>query len=52
MQEALKARDNPSFRTALGMSLVNSGQAAGGIVELEVAYKKDPRQTQAAENCF
>jgi len=48
MQQALKTQDNPNFRTALGMSLVGGGQAANGIVELEAAYKKDPRQTQAA----
>jgi putative PEP-CTERM system TPR-repeat lipoprotein len=48
MQEALKTRDDPSFRTALGMSLVRGGQSADGILELEAAYKKDPRQTQAA----
>lgn len=48
MQEALKAQDNPAFRTALGMSLVRGGQAADGIAELEAAYRKDPRERQAA----
>lgn len=48
MQEALKTQDNPAFRTSLGLSLVGSGQAANGIVELEAAYKKDPSQKQAA----
>ena len=48
MQEALKAQDNPAFRTTLGLSLVGEGQTASGIKELEVAYKKDPRQLQAA----
>jgi len=48
MQEALKAQDNPAFRTTLGLSLVGDGQTASGITELEAAYKKDPRQLQAA----
>ena len=48
LQQALKAQDDPSFRSALGLSLVGGGQADNGITELEAAYKKDPRQTQAA----
>jgi putative PEP-CTERM system TPR-repeat lipoprotein len=48
MQEALKAQDNPAFRSTLGLSLVGEGQTASGIAELEAAYKKDPRQLQAA----
>ncbi len=48
MKEALKAQDNPAFRTVLGMSLVRTGQAADGVAELEAAYKKDPKQIQAA----
>ena len=48
MKEALKAQDNPAFRTTLGLSLVGEGQTANGITELEAAYKKDPRQLQAA----
>ncbi len=48
MQEALKAHDNPAFRTTLGISLIGDGQTANGIAELESAYKKDPKQTQAA----
>lgn len=47
MQQALKTQDNPAFRTALGMSLVGSGQAGPAATELEAAYKKDPNQTQA-----
>jgi len=47
LKEALKTQDAPSFRSALGLSLIGSGQAASGIPELEAAYKKDPRQTQA-----
>jgi putative PEP-CTERM system TPR-repeat lipoprotein len=48
MQEALKTRDAPEFRTVLGLSLIRSGQAGPGVMELEAAYRKDPRQTQAA----
>ena len=47
MQEALKAQDNPAFRTALGLSLIGAGQSANGAAELEAAFKKDPRQIQA-----
>lgn len=47
MQDALKAQDNPAFRTALGLSLVVGGQANTGLTELELAFKKDPRQIQA-----
>jgi putative PEP-CTERM system TPR-repeat lipoprotein len=48
MQDALKTQDNPAFRTVLGLSLVGAGQSASGLTELEMAYKNDPRQTQAA----
>jgi len=48
MQQALQAHDSPEFRTVLGISLIRSGQMGNGIAELETAYKKDPRQTQAA----
>lgn len=48
MQQALASKDTPEVRTVLGMSLLQSGQSASGIKELESAYKKDPRQTQAA----
>ncbi|MDN3920131.1 XrtA/PEP-CTERM system TPR-repeat protein PrsT [Roseateles violae] len=44
MQEALRAKDDPRFRTALGLSLMRSGQASGAIAELEKAFKTDPRQ--------
>lgn len=47
MQEALKTKDTPEFRTMLGMSLIQGGRAGSGMTELEAAYKKDPRQTQA-----
>lgn len=48
MQQALETRDDPAFRTVLGLSLVRSGQAASGTAELETAYQKNPQQTQAA----
>ncbi len=48
MQEALKAQDHPSFRAALGLTLLGDGQKSNGRAQLEAAYKKDPRQTQAA----
>jgi putative PEP-CTERM system TPR-repeat lipoprotein len=48
MQQALQAQDLPEYRSALGMSLIRSGQAGSGMTELEAAFKKDPRQTQAA----
>lgn len=48
MQQALQSKDTPEYRAVLGLSLVGSGNARDGIPELEAAYKKDPRQTQAA----
>ena len=48
MQQALQTQDRPEFRSVLGLSLIRSGQADSGITELEAAFKKDPRQTQAA----
>lgn len=48
MQKALQTQDRPEFRSVLGLSLIRSGQAGSGITELEAAFKKDPRQTQAA----
>jgi len=48
MQQALQTQDRPEFRSTLGMSLIRSGQAGSGMAELEAAFKKDPRQTQAA----
>ena len=47
MQQALKTKDNPAFRTVLGLSLIRSGQGGSGIAELEMAYKQDATQTQA-----
>lgn len=48
MQKALESSDAPEFRTVLGLSLIRSGHTETGISELETAYKKNPRQTQAA----
>lgn len=47
MQQALQVQDSPATRTALGLSLIRSGQAESGMAELEAAVKKDPRQVQA-----
>lgn len=47
MQEALKAKDSPDYRTALGLSLLQSGQATVAEDQLEKAYKADPKQTYA-----
>ncbi|MFX1678234.1 PEP-CTERM system TPR-repeat protein PrsT [Mitsuaria sp. CC2] len=47
MQEALKSRDAPEFRTALGLSLMRGGQSGDAVGELEKAFQRDPRQTYA-----
>lgn len=47
MQDALRAKDAPEFRTALGLSLMRSGQAGNAVAELEKAFKADPQQTYA-----
>ncbi|MGM9480512.1 XrtA/PEP-CTERM system TPR-repeat protein PrsT [Roseateles sp. NT4] len=47
MQEALRAKDSPEYRTALGLSLLQSGKAAPAAEELAKAYKADPKQTYA-----
>jgi cellulose synthase operon protein C len=47
MQEALKAKDSAEYRTALGLSLLQSGQSAMAEDQLAQAYKADPRQTYA-----
>lgn len=47
MQDAIKARDLPEYRTALGISLLQGGQGALAATELEKAYKADPNQTYA-----
>ena len=47
MQEALKSRDEPGFRTALGLSLVGAKQPRQAQLELEQAWRKDPTQVRA-----
>lgn len=44
MQAALRAKDAPEFRTALGLSLLRSGQSADASGELQKAFKADPKQ--------
>lgn len=48
MQDALRRKDDPELYTAYGLSLMGSGQSTNAIAQLETAYKKDPRQHQAA----
>jgi putative PEP-CTERM system TPR-repeat lipoprotein len=48
MKKALLTQDAPALHTVLGISLIRGGQASSGIVELESAYKKNPKQTNAA----
>ncbi len=47
MQEALRAKDAPEFRTALGLSLMRSGQLGGAADELEKAFQRDPKASYA-----
>ncbi|XVJ68371.1 MAG: PEP-CTERM system TPR-repeat protein PrsT [Rhizobacter sp.] len=47
MQDALKTRDDPAFRTALGLSLIGGKQSGLALKELEEAWRKDPKQTRA-----
>ena len=47
MQDALKAKDSAEYRTALGLSLLQSGQASMAEDQLAKAYKADPKQTYA-----
>jgi len=47
MQDALKAKDAPEYRTALGLSLLQSGRTPMGAEELTRAFKADPKQTYA-----
>lgn len=47
MQDALKTQDSAEFRTALGLSLLQTGQTSMAADQLERAYKADPRQTYA-----
>jgi len=47
LQDALQARDQPEFRTALGVSLMRGGKYGSATSELERAYKADPKQIYA-----
>jgi cellulose synthase operon protein C len=47
MQEALKSRDDPAFRTALGLSLIGGKQTGLALQELEQAWRKDSSQVRA-----
>lgn len=47
MQEALRAKESPEFRTSLGLSLMRSGQNAVATGELERAFKADAKQSYA-----
>ena len=47
MEAALRAKDAPEYHTALGLSLMRSGQGSTALPELEKAYKRDPKQTYA-----
>lgn len=47
MQEALLSKDTPEVRTALGLSLMGSGQTSGAIAQLESSLKNDPSQKMA-----
>lgn len=46
-RDALRRQESPEMRAALGLSLLQAGQGADALTELETAYRKDPRQTQA-----
>lgn len=48
MQDALRRGDSPEFHSMLGLSLMRSGQPTNAVNQLETAYRKDPKQTQAA----
>ena len=47
MREALASKDNPAFRTVLGLSLLRGGKTDEAVQSLEQAYKKDPGQAYA-----
>lgn len=47
MQDAIKTKDSPQYRTALGLSLLQSGKSSMAADELAKAYKADPKQTYA-----
>ncbi len=47
MQDALRSQDTPELRTNLGLSLIGGGQTGDALGQLETAFRKDPKQTQA-----
>lgn len=47
MQEALRSKDTPEVRTALGMGLMASGQSSNAIAQLENVLKTNPAQKMA-----
>jgi len=47
MQQALQAKDSPSYHAVLGLSLVRDGRGDQGVAQLEQAFKTDPHQIYA-----
>jgi putative PEP-CTERM system TPR-repeat lipoprotein len=50
VQDALRTRDTPELRTALGLALLGGGQTQEATAALEAAYARDPGQTQAGSS--
>jgi putative PEP-CTERM system TPR-repeat lipoprotein len=48
MREALEAKDQPAFRTVLGLALLRGGKEDDAVKTLEQSYRKSPRQAYAA----
>ncbi|MFZ5485127.1 MAG: XrtA/PEP-CTERM system TPR-repeat protein PrsT [Pseudomonadota bacterium] len=48
MREALKTKDSPAYRTALGMSLLRGGFTDNAIDELEAAHDKSPSSARVS----
>jgi len=47
MREALATKDDPAFRTVLGLSLLRGGRTGDAVSSLEQSFKADPKQTYA-----
>lgn len=47
LKEALRLQDTPHLRTFLGMALAGGGKRADALVELENAFRRDPKQVAA-----
>lgn len=47
LQQALRQGERADLRTLLGLSLIGGGRFGDAVAELEAAWRKDPRQTQA-----